>query len=227
MKVFLPNREIDERITKLIRSFRKQMNGETAGQMEKRGVHYNLNYGIGLVALREKAKSLPNDTELADRPWHRRIRETMILASLIIPKEDMTYERGVEWSSLIDNCELVEQAALNIFSKTSSAESLVEKWLNSENTHLRALGFYTLGWIFRFGEVSGTLIKQGVSSAQIPAGENIFCFYRGIAHFVRQMLRVKPEVKSKCESLIEIYRQSKDKNLNWLATEIEEEIDFL
>jgi len=227
MKVFLPNSEIDERITKLIRSFRKQMDGETAEQMEKRGIHYNLNYGIGLVALREKAKSLPNDAELADRLWHRSIRETMILASLIIPNEEMTYERGVEWSTLIDNCELVEQTALNIFGKTPCAEKLVEEWFGSESVYLRALAFYTLGWMFRFGEVSEALLRKGLDKANLQPGADVFCLYRGVSHFLRQMLRVKPEIKSECESLILNYQQSEDKNLKWLATEIEEEIEFL
>ena len=227
MKVFLPNSEVDDRISKLIRSFRKQMNGETAGQMEKRGIRYKLNFGVGLVALREKAKSLPNDPELADRLWYRGIRETMILATLIIPKEDMDFERGLEWSTLIDNCELVEQAALNMFSKVASAERLVEEWFSSESVYLNALAFYTLGWLFRFGEVSETLLRKGLDSANIQPGVGVFCLYRGVSHFVRQMLRVKPQVKDQCNSLIKIYGKSKDKNLNWLASEINEEIGFL
>jgi hypothetical protein len=227
MKVFLPNSEVDDRVTKLIRSFRKQMNGETAEQMEKRGIYYKLNYGIGLVTLREKAKSLPGDSELADRLWHRSIRETMILASLIIPKEEMTYERGVEWSTLINNCELVEQAALNIFGKTTSAERLVEEWFGDESLYLRALAFYTLGWMFRFGEVSDALLRKGLDSANIQPGADVFCLYRGVSHFIRQMLRINPEVKNECKSLVELYEQSDDKNLNWLASEIKEEIEFL
>lgn len=227
MKVFLPNEEVDEQISKLIRSFRKQMNGETAEQMEKRGVHYNLNFGIGLVYLREKAMSLPNDSELADRLWHRQIRETMILASLIIPKAEMTLERGLEWSKLIDNCELVEQTALNVFSKSTSAEKLIEEWFSSENGYLKALAFYTLGWMFRIGEVSESILSKGLSSANLKSEADIFCLYRGVSHFIRQMLRVKPQLKHECETVIEIYERSNDKNLKWLASEIKEEISFL
>ncbi len=227
MKVFVPNNEIDQRISKLIRSFRKQMNGEAAGQMENRGIRYKLNFGVGLVALREKAKGLPVDSELADRLWHRKIRETMILATLITPKEDMNLEKGLEWSGLIDNCELVEQAALNIFSKVASAESLAEEWFKSDDVYLNALAFYTLGWRFRFGEVSDAMLNKGMSYANLQSGADSFCLYRGVAHFIRQMLRVKPEVKVQCNSLIKVYGQSKDKNLNWLASEIKEEIEFL
>ncbi len=227
MKVFLPNSEVDERIAKLIRSFRKQMNGETAAQMEKRGIRYKLNFGVGLVTLREKAKSLPGDAEMADRLWHRRIRETMILASLIIPKEEMNFERGLEWSELIDNCELVEQASLNVYGKVESAEKLVEEWFKSDIGHLNALAFYTLGWMFRFGEVSDTLLDKGLSSAGLKSGADVFCLYRGVAHFIRQMLRAKPEVKDRCASLIKVYEQSNRENLNWLASEIREEIEYL
>ena len=227
MKIFTPNSETDSRITRLIRSFRKQMNGETADQMEKRGIHYRLNFGIGLVHLREKAKSLPPDMELAERLWYREIRETMILATLIAPKEQMTFEKGIEWAGLVNNCELVEQASLNIFSKTKAAGRLAENWLENEHTYLNALGFYTLGWMFRFQETDNELLKSGLKFANSANEDGPFCFYRGIAHFIRQMLRVKPETKELCEQLVAGYEKRKSPNFSWLASEIKDEIEFL
>jgi hypothetical protein len=81
--------------------------------------------------------------------------------------------------------------------------------------------------MFRFGEVSEALLRKGLDSANIQPGADVFCLYRGVSHFIRQMLRINPEVKNECKSLVELYEQSDDKNLNWLASEIKEEIEFL
>jgi len=203
------------------------MNGETAEQMEKRGIHYRLNFGIGLVHLREKAKNLPSDMDFAERLWYREIRETMILATLIVPKEQMTYEKSIEWAGLVNNCELVEQASLNIFSKSEAAGKLVRTWLENENIYLKALAFYTLGWMFRFQKVNDEDLKAGLKFANTTVEDGAFCFYRGIAHFVRQLLRVKPETKVLCEQLVSNYEKNKSPNLNWLAAELKSEIEFL
>ncbi len=228
MKVFLPNEELDTQIKKLIRSFRKQMDGETADQMIKRGIKYKLNFGINLVHLREKARTLPEDIELADRLWHRQVRETMILATLIAPKQEMTKEMALEWAGMIDNCELVEQTALNLFSKLPFSAELVEEWLTDDNGYLRALGYYTLGWMYRFGAVPEGLKALAVSKSLSEKGEeDIFCLYRGISHLYRQMLRTDSEAVKKCEELISAFEKKQNKNLDWVVSEIRSELEFM
>ena len=228
MKVFLPNEEIDTQIKKLIRSFRKQMDGEVSEQMEKRGVKYRLNFGISLVHLREKAKTLPRNAEFADRLWHRGIRETMILASLSVSHQEMTKEMAMEWAGMIDNCELVEQTALNLFGKMSFADELVEKWLDEDDVFQRSLAYYTLGWMFRFGDVSPDLKNSAVKKALEETGsDDVFCLYRGITHFFRQMLRVDPASGKLVEEVVGEYEQKQNKNLLWVAEELGNELEFI
>ena len=228
MKVFLPNEDIDSRIRKLIRSFRKQMDGEVSEQMDKRGVHYRLNFGVSLVALREKAKTLPSDIEFADRLWHRGIRETMILATLSAPKDMMTAEMAREWAAMIDNCELVEQASLNLFSKMSEASMLAEELIADTNVYRRALAYYTVGWMFRFGNVPEELKAKVFSAAMKETGEDeVFCLYRGITHFMRQMLRVDEGAKVLCEKMVSNFEGKRNKNLSWVATELRDELEFM
>jgi 3-methyladenine DNA glycosylase AlkD len=228
MKVFLPNDKLDEQIKKLVRSFRKQMDGEISEQMEKRGVSYRLNFGISLVALREKAKTLPADIEFADRLWHRGIRETMILATLSAPKDAMTKEMAEEWALMIDNCELVEQASLNLFSKMPDVSWLVKRFNGDSNVYLRALAYYTLGWMFRFADVPEELRQEGINAALKESGEDdVFCLYRGISHLMRQMLRTDENAKKDCENMISEFERTQNRNLLWVASELKNELEFL
>ena len=228
MKVFLPNDTLDGQIRKLVRSFRKQMDGEISEQMEKRGVSYRLNFGISLVALREKAKILPADIEFADRLWHRGIRETMILATLSAPKDAMTKDMAEEWAKMIDNCELVEQASLNLFSKMPDASWLVKRFTGESNVYQRALAYYTLGWMFRFADVSEELKQEGIKAALKESGkDDVFCLYRGMAHLMRQMLRTDEKAKKECEKMISEFEGTQNRNLLWVASELKNEIDFL
>jgi len=228
MKVFIPNEELDLKIKKLIRSFRKQMDGEVSDQMKLRGIDYRLNFGINLVYLREKAKTLPQDIDFADRLWHRGIRETMILATLTAPRMEMPKEMAVEWASMVDNCELVEQTALNLFCKLPYAEELVLEWIKSDAPYMRALGYYTSGWMFRFNDVSSGLKQAALEAAGKETGEDdVFCLYRGMTHFMRQMLRVEPEDKKECEMLVGLYERKRNKNLSWVAAELKNELEFM
>ncbi|NPA37817.1 MAG: hypothetical protein GXO47_13315 [Chlorobi bacterium] len=227
MKVFVPNEELDSKIQKLIRSFRKQMDGEVSDQMNKRGVKYRLNFGISLINLREKAKTLPHNLEFADRLWHRTIRETMILATLAVPVDDIPKEMAFEWMEMVDNCELVEQTALNLFSKVQYASDLIDAML-AGNAYKRALAYYTAGWLIRNGNGDHEVQEQVFAAALKENGQDeVFCLYRGITHFVRQMLRIDRNTVEKCRQLIEKYEQLENKNLRWVTMELNDELEYL
>jgi 3-methyladenine DNA glycosylase AlkD len=227
MKVFVPNEELDSKIKKLIRSFRKQMDGDISDQMNKRGVKYRLNFGISLVNLREKAKTLPRDVEFADRLWHRGIRETMILATMAAPPDVMPEDTAFEWVDMIDNCELVEQAALNLFSKTEFAPGLI-KHLFGGDAYKRALAYYTAGWILRNGKADDDLKGVVFDAALKEDGEeDVFCLYRGVTHVMRQMLRTDSGAVERCNRLIEDYRKKENKNLNWVVSELKDELEYM
>ena len=87
MKFFTYNETIDEQLKMILRRVRKLMNGEVAAQLQSAGLKYKKLFGVSLVHLRQLSQEYQPDNELAERLWHREIRETMILATMIADRD--------------------------------------------------------------------------------------------------------------------------------------------
>lgn len=76
------------------RRFFAMRNGVIADVIRKSGAPYPLVFGLNLPQIKEIASELPRETELADQLWaDRRTRESLMLAPMVHPLEEMTHEK--------------------------------------------------------------------------------------------------------------------------------------
>ena len=68
------------------------MDGATSASMRNKGLDYKLNWGASLVMLRNEAKEIGQDYQLAIELWKEDIRECKILATLLMPPAEMLPE---------------------------------------------------------------------------------------------------------------------------------------
>jgi 3-methyladenine DNA glycosylase AlkD len=122
----------------------KRMNGVTASKMKENGIVYPRNYGVALPEIRLMAEKLPHTCDMADRLWNEKIRETLLLATLIYPAAQFSKEKAEEWLRSVDNMEMVEQISRNLISKLDYLESAVFEWIHSDNSWVFAVGFYAV-----------------------------------------------------------------------------------
>ena len=71
------------------------MNGETSQQMTARGIKYRKNYGISIPHIKEIAKAYSFTPQECERLWMMEIRETMLLAAILMPEDELTLRFGV------------------------------------------------------------------------------------------------------------------------------------
>ena len=81
--------ETSEKIKAIKQSFRFFMDGAVAQSMRNKGVNYHINWGIPVTRLKEMAAPYGKDYDLAIELWKENIRECKILATLIMPVEQM------------------------------------------------------------------------------------------------------------------------------------------
>ena len=81
-----------EQIKEIKQSFRQMMDGSIAQSMRDKGVNYHLNWGATLPRLKEKADEIGKDYDLAIALWKENVRECKILATMIMPAEQMLPE---------------------------------------------------------------------------------------------------------------------------------------
>ncbi len=132
-KIFPYNQEVEDQIKKIKLALRVHMNGEVSDNMTRKGLEYKLNYGTLLPELKEASKKFTPHKLLAERLWHLRIRETMILATYLYPSDEFQIETAEEWMITTPTQEIAEICSMNLFSKLSYAGDLISKWIdNSE-----------------------------------------------------------------------------------------------
>ena len=102
------------KLNQIKRSFRLMMNGVTAQSMRSKGLDYKLNWGTNIIDLKTMAQEYGKDYDLAVALWKESIRECKILATLIMPANQMHEELACTWMDQAQTQEIAEMLALNL-----------------------------------------------------------------------------------------------------------------
>ena len=176
------NIKADDRVREIKRSFRLMMNGVVAQSMREKGLHYRLNWGVDLPALKEMAKKYGKDYGLAIALWKENIRECKILATLIMPAEEMRPEDVDAWISQTETVEIAEQASMNLYQYLPFVKNESLKWIASEDELRQLCGFHVLSRMFMKGFVPEKQVADeflaramsAISSKSLTVGKAAF-----------------------------------------------------
>ena len=142
--------EIAEVVKEIKQSFRLMMDGAVAKSMRDKGLTYKLNWGATLPRLREKADAYGKNYDLAIALWKEDVRECKILATMIMPADQVLPEVIDIWMEQITSQEIAEQAVFNLFQYLPYAPEKAYTWMASEKELYQFCGFHILArllWI--------------------------------------------------------------------------------
>ncbi len=139
---------INEQVKEIKQSFRLMMDGTIAQSMRDKGVNYHLNWGATLPRLQEKAAEIGKNYDLAIALWKENVRECKILATMIMPPNEVLPEVIDIWVEQIDAVEIAEQAAFNLFQHLPFAAEKAYQWLASPEDLTQMCGYHVLTRLF-------------------------------------------------------------------------------
>jgi 3-methyladenine DNA glycosylase AlkD len=142
------NSEIQELVKEIKQSFRQMMDGAVAKSMRDKGVSYKLNWGATLPRLREKADAYGKNYDLAIALWKEDVRECKILATMIMPADQVLPEVIDIWMEQITSQEIAEQAVFNLFQYLPYAPEKAYTWMASDQALYQYCGFHILARLF-------------------------------------------------------------------------------
>jgi hypothetical protein len=143
---YLLNNPQSERIFQEILSMIKPLqNGVVVNSMKKRGVEYKVNFGVSIPLLRQMASDYEKNHLLAIKLWNRQWRETMILATLLDQPAEVTKNQMDYWVKNFQSIEIAEQAAMNLFSKTSFAYEKAYEYCLGKKLLVKIVGLLMIG----------------------------------------------------------------------------------
>ena len=165
---------IQEQVKEIKQSFRLLMDGQTAQSMREKGVEYKLNWGAAIPMLQEKAREIGKDYDLAIELWKADVRECKILATMVMPAEQMLPEIVDIWMEQTISQEIAEQAAFNLYRYLPFAAEKAYQWMASEKELYQLCGFHILTRLFMNKQEPNErgineFIDQALAALQSPA----------------------------------------------------------
>ena len=146
---------------------RSMMNGVAAHSMRQKGLTYKVNFGVELPRLQAYAEEIrtreagANFYSLALQLWSEPIRECRLLASMLMPPEEMDEQTAEMWVEQTIVQEEAEHSVMHLFCRLPFASTLAFRWIAHEDEMHR---FY--GWL-----LMGRLFMQGLEPCQRDADE--------------------------------------------------------
>lgn len=148
--------DINQRVKEIKQSFRLMMDGATAQSMREKGLCYHLNWGATLPRLRQYAEELKEPAsqryELAIALWKEDVRECKILATMLMPPDEILPEVVDIWMEQTPTVEMAEQAAFNLYQHLPYAADKAYQWLSSPSDLPQICGYHVLSRLFARGQ---------------------------------------------------------------------------
>lgn len=145
--------DIQQKVKEIKQSFRQMMDGATAQSMRQKGLDYKLNWGATLPRLKEMAAELKGDEslslyDLAIALWKENVRECKILATMLMPPDEILPEVVDIWMEQTTTVELAEQAAFNLYQHLPFAAEKAYLWLSAADDLPQICGYHVLSRLF-------------------------------------------------------------------------------
>ena len=115
------------------RQFRLLMNGVTAQSLREKGMDYHLNWGASLGHLQELAGEYGKDYDTAIELWNDDVRESKIMATLLMPAERFPLDMAMQWIGQTTTQEIAEVAVMNLYQHLPYAKEMALRLIQNED----------------------------------------------------------------------------------------------
>jgi 3-methyladenine DNA glycosylase AlkD len=225
MKYYVSNLILDVQIKEIRQKIRLSMNGIASDLMTESGIIYKKNYGVSIIRLREIASNYEQNHDLAQRLWSLQIRETMILATMLEPIDQFSYELANQYANDFNQVEIIEQICMNLLSKVTFAHQLCTKWIFDENVLIQIAGFYLATRIYV--NLNPSEIEIIIQKALITVETEEFHLYKSVANCLSRFCRKDKNTATLIFNATEKFTDSSNIGEQFVLNAVRQEIFFL
>jgi hypothetical protein len=145
MGYLLDNPDAERIFQEILLRIKRLQNREVVNSMQRRGVDYKTNFGVSIPMLVLVASEYQQNHLVALKLWNKRWRETMILSTLLEVPEEVTENQMDFWVKNFPSLEIAEQAAMNLFSKTTFAYQKAFEYCLGKKSLVKIVGLLIIG----------------------------------------------------------------------------------
>lgn len=200
--LYITDNNFDKKVKELKTMLRLRMNGETSSQMNKRNLKYTINYGVALPHIKEIASRVNFTHEECKKLWLMNIRETMLLACMLMPSEKATTQELLTWIEKIQTPDMAEQASFFLFSRVDNAEEIALKAIELQSEYALATAYFTLGRALQTDKTIADNTLQEALKTALKTNHYNSAELRGLSLLMRQCIRKRPQLNSDIDEIL-------------------------
>jgi len=115
--------------------------------MGRFGIKTENNLGNSVTTLRNFAKKIGKNHELAVRLWESGIRDARMVAACIEDPKTVTEDQVDEWVKGIDSWDICDHCCGHLFDKTPFAYKKAKEWTQRKEEFQKRAGFSLMAWL--------------------------------------------------------------------------------
>ena len=215
--------ELRERVRKVKEMLRLSMDGSTAARLRHLG--YKLTFGVTYPRLRELTAEIEPDAELAESLWGLRQRETMLIATIIMPTECCTSEVADRWVSEAFNEEIAEYLSRNLLIRLDFAGNIVESLVDATEWQKMLIGYSLHSRLLMNDRSADTMIERYLSKSVDDVHNTDKRALSAIAFFLKQVAR-REQYLDRVKSIIAQLKTSESISAQWVAEEVNTFVEY-
>ena len=215
--------ELRERVRKVKEMLRLSMDGSTAARLRHLG--YKLTFGVTYPRLRELTAEIEPDAELAESLWGLRQRETMLIATIIMPMECCTPEVAERWVSEAFNEEIAEYLSRNLLIRLDFAGNIVESLADATEWQKMLIGYSLHSRLLMNDRSVDTMIERYLSKSVDDVHNTDKRALSAIAFFLKQVAR-REQYLDRVKSIIAQLKSSESISAQWVAEEVNTFVEY-
>src|SRR2546425_8186479 len=128
-------------VESIMDELRRRGSSKRVAGMSRFGIQTGMALGVSVPQLRDMAKKVGTNHDLAQEIWKTRIHEARILASMIDDPTKVSENQMEEWAADFDSWDVVDGCCGNLFDKTEFAERKAREWSMREEEYVKRAGF--------------------------------------------------------------------------------------
>ena len=215
--------ELRERVRKVKEMLRLSMDGSTAARLRHLG--YKLTFGVTYPRLRELTAEIEPDAELAESLWGLRQRETMLIATIIMPTECCTPEVAERWVSEAFNEEIAEYLSRNLLIRLDFAGNIVESLVDATEWQKMLIGYSLHSRLLMNDRSADTMIERYLSKSVDDVHNTDKRALSAIAFFLKQVAR-REQYLDRVKSIVAQLKMSESISAQWVAEEVNTFVEY-
>lgn len=218
--------QLNDKIKDIRTRLRLAMNGAVSQSMREKGLVYKLNFGVELPRLKEIAAGYEKDHQLAQALWKEDIREFKILAGLLQPVDTFFPEIADIWVESINNIEIAELTAMNLFQHLPYAPAKSFQWIAAEDEYTQTCGFLTITRLLaKKGDMTDRAAGEFLDQAITAILSGTYHVRNSATSALRKFMAHSEENAFRACRLVESYKDSEKETEKFLYSVVKEQVE--